>query len=107
MTKLNGMSGSSGTAGTTTQDTATDDAAAQQKQAAAQDTASNSNRRVKTASSSTKVSFTSNANTVLPSIEPVEERSFPWGWLFGGAAGGGALIYLFALWQRKRNKRVD
>ena len=107
VTKLNGMSGSSGTAGTTTQDTATDDAAAQQEQAAAQDTASNSNRRVKTASSSTKVSFTSNANTVLPSIEPVEERSFPWGWLFGGAVGGGALIYLFALWQRKRNKRVD
>ena len=107
LTKLNGMSGSSGTAGTTTQDTATDDAAAQQEQAAAQDTASSSNRRVKTASSSTKVSFTSNTNTVLPSIEPVEERSFPWGWLFGGAAGGGALIYLFALWQRKRNKRVD
>lgn len=110
LTKLNGMSGSggtSGTAGITAQDTTTEDAAAQQEQAAAQDTASSSNRRVKTASSSTKVSFTSNTNTVLPSVEPVEERSFPWGWLFGGAASGGALIYLFALWQRKRNKRVD
>ena len=107
LTKLNGMSGSSGTAGTTTEDTATDDAAAQQEQATAQDTASGSNRRVKTASSSTKVTFTSNTETVMPSVEPVEERSFPWGWLFGGAAGGGVLIYLFALWQRKRNQRVD
>ena len=110
LTKLNGMSGSggtSGTAGTTTEATTTDDAATQQEQAAAQDTASSSNRRVKTASSSTKVSFTSNTETVLPSVEPVEESSFPWGWLFGGAAGGGALIYLFALWQKKQNKRAD
>lgn len=107
LTKLAGMSGTSGAATSTAQDTTTDDAAAQQEQAATQDTASGTNRRVKTASSSTKVSFASNAETVMPSVEPVEERSFPWGWLFGGAAGGGALIYLFALWQRKRNKRVD
>ncbi len=111
LSKLNGMSGSggtSGTAGTTTEDTTTDDAAAQQEQAAAQENAASStNRHVRTASSSTKVSFTSNANNTLPEVSNEPERSFPWGWLFGGAVGGGVLIYLFALWQRKRQRRAD
>ena len=108
LTKLAGKSGASGSAGTTSateQETTTDDAAAQQEQAAAQDATSAKTRRVKTASSSTKVSFSSNNNTTLPAIASEPERSFPWGALFGFAAGGGALIYGFALLQRQRQKR--
>ena len=107
LTKLNGMSGASGTTTDASEDTTTDDAAAQQEQAAAQDTASSTGKHVRTASSSTKVTFTSNNNTTLPGTVSEPERSFPWGWLIGGAVGGGALIYLFALLQRKRQKRAD
>ncbi len=110
LTKLTGMSGisdSSGAVASAAQETAANDAAAQQEQAAAQDTAATTARRVKTASSSTKVSFTSEVNTALPSITSVESKSFPWGWLLGAAAGGGALLYLFALVQRKRQTHKD
>lgn len=103
-----GMSGSGGTsaaASAATGETATEDAAAQQDAAAAQDTAASTNRRVRTASSSTKVTFTSDVDTVLPTIESVQGASFPWGWLFGGAVGGAILIYLFAMIQRKRSER--
>jgi len=98
---LSGMGGASGSASTTTEETETDDAAALQEDAAAQDTATSTSRRVKTASSSTKVTFTSDVDTVLPTIESVQGNSFPWGWLFGGAAGIAVLIYLAAQISRK------
>ena len=110
LTKLGGMSGSSGAsaaANNAAEDTAANDAAAQQEQAAAQDAASGTKHHVRTASSSTKVTFTTNANNALLEATGKPERSFPWGWLAGIAAGGAALIYGFALLQRKRQKRAE
>lgn len=102
-----GASSGSATGSTTTG--ATTDAEEQQAAAAASETAAatTTSRRVKTASSSTKVSFTSKADAALPSIASVEGKSFPWGWLLGAAAGGGALLYLFALVQRRRQTHKD
>lgn len=102
---LSGKSGASGTTSSTTEESTTDDAETQQEAAAAQDTASSTNRRIKTASSSTKISFTSDVDTVLPTIANVQTRSFPWGWLFGCAAGGAVLIYLAAYIVRKVQER--
>ena len=104
---MNGKSGSGGASntGSTAAETATDDAAAQQEAAASQDAAASSTKRVKTASSSTKVTFTSDVETVLPTIESVEGNSFPWGWLFGGAAGLAVLLYFAAFLQQKRRER--
>ena len=94
---------SSGSAAATT----TDDAAAQQESAATQEqaaTGTQSTRRTRTASSSTKVSFSSEQTTTIPSVVSVSEKTFPWGWVFGGLAGLGALAYLAAkLVNRKRS----
>ena len=87
--------------------TATDDAATQQESAATQEQASTgtqSTRRTRTASSSTKVSFSSEQTTTIPSVVSVSEKTFPWGWVFGGLAGLGVLAYLAAkLVNRKRS----
>ena len=97
-----GGSSSGSTAATTT-----DDAAAQQESAATQEqaaTGTQSTRRTRTASSSTKVSFSSEQTTTIPSVVSVSEKTFPWGWVFGGLAGLGALAYLAAkLVNRKRS----
>lgn len=98
---MNARGGATSSSSTTTEDTETDDAAAQQETAAVQDTATTTNRRVRTASSSTKVTFTSDVDTVLPTIESVQGNSFPWGWLFGGAAGVAVMIYVAAQISRK------
>ncbi|MEA4915526.1 MAG: hypothetical protein VB061_13250 [Christensenella sp.] len=87
--------------------TTTDDAATQQQSAATQEqaaTGTQSTRRTRTASSSTKVSFTSDQPAALPSVATVSGKTFPWGWVFGGLAGLGVLAYLAAkLVNRKRN----
>ena len=97
-----GGSSSGSTAATTT-----DDAATQQESAATQEQASTgtqSTRRTRTASSSTKVSFSSEQTTTIPSVVSVSEKTFPWGWVFGGLAGLGVLAYLAAkLVNRKRS----
>lgn len=94
---------SSGSAAATT----TDDAATQQESAATQEqaaTGTQSTRRTRTASSSTKVSFSSEQTTTIPSVVSVSEKTFPWGWVFGGLAGLGVLAYLAAkLVNRKRS----
>ena len=87
--------------------TTTDDAAAQQQAAAEKDqpndTNTQSTRRTRTASSSTKVSFSSDQTATLPSVTTVSGKTFPWGWVFGGLAALGALAYLAArLANRKR-----
>ncbi len=99
-----GRSGASGSSGITTTDT--EDAATQQEAAAAADTASTqstSTRRTKVASSSTKVSFSSNSETVLPTLASVSKKTFPWGLTLGGLAGLGAVIYIAVkLAERKK-----
>lgn len=93
--------------GSSTTATTTDDAATQQESAATQEQAASSTqstRRTRTASSSTKVSFSSEQTTTVPSAVSVNEKTFPWGWVFGGLAGLGVLAYLAAkLVNRKRS----
>ena len=103
-TMQSGMSGSVSGGGLASATTDTDtalDAETAQAAAAASDTATTSTKRVKQASSSTKITFTSDVATVLPTVESVQGASFPWGWLFGGVAGAAVLAYVAALIARK------
>ena len=100
-----GMSGASGGSAASASDTTTDDAATQQEAAAAADqTSTTTTKRVRVASSSTKVTFSSDVDTALPTLESVRGQSFPWGWVVGGFAGLGAAIYL-AVRLAERKKR--
>ena len=104
-----GMSGGSGGgSGSSTAATTTEDAATQQNAAAAQEQASTgtqSTHRTKTASSSTKVSFSSNEETTtLPRTSRTQKQSFPWGWVFGGLAGLGVIAYFAARRANRRQK---
>ena len=100
------MSGGSGST-TAAEDTTTDDAQAQQEQAAAQDqaTTQQSTRRTRTASSSTKVDFTSEVSTVVPSVSSLNEgSSFPWALVFGGLGALGIAAYFTARTLNRRQK---
>jgi len=102
-----GMSGSGGSAGSTTSDTTTDDAQAQQDQAAAQDqnATQQSSRRTKTASSSTKVNFTSDVNSIAPSVANLDDgSSFPWMLVFGGLGVLGIAVYFTARALNRRQR---
>ena len=95
----------SGGSAASASDTTTDDAATQQEAAAAADqTSTTTTKRVRVASSSTKVTFSSDVDTALPTLESVRGQSFPWGWVVGGFAGLGAAIYL-AVRLAERKKR--
>ena len=96
-----GMSGGTlSGSGTGTGTETGDDAEAQQEEAANQeqaDTEQQSSRRVRTASSSTKVDFTSDVDAVVPTIESLSQNpSFPWGWVFGGLGALGIAAYFIA-----------
>lgn len=99
-----GISGGSvGTSGTTT----TDDAETQQEAAAAADqttaASSSGTKRIRVASSSTKVTFTSDVDTVMPTLESVRGQSFPWGIVLGGLSGLGVVVYIAVkLAERKK-----
>jgi uncharacterized repeat protein (TIGR02543 family) len=102
----NGMGGSGGS-GSASDDATTDDAATQQEAAAAADEAtaadSAGTKRVRVASSSTKVMFTSDVDTVLPTLESVRGESFPWGLVLGGLFGLGVAVYIAVkLVERKK-----
>jgi uncharacterized repeat protein (TIGR02543 family) len=90
--KIGGTSGSDSDSSTTSEDDAQaqqDDAAAQQEQ--------QSTRRTRTASSSTKVSFTSDVVADVPTITSVRGgESSPWGLVFAGLAGLGLAAYITA-----------
>ena len=109
LTESGGMGGksggstASGTTGTTEDATTTDDAETQQAAAAASDTATTqSARRTKVASSSTKVTFTSDVDTIVPTLESVRGNSFQWWWVLAGlAALGGAAWLLVKAVERK------
>lgn len=86
-----------GTTDTAADSETTDDAESQQEQTAAADSAATqSTRRTKVASSSTKVTFTSDVDAVVPTLENVRGESFPWGWVLGGLAALGGLAWLLA-----------
>lgn len=98
-------SGGGGTTATTTDTDATDDAEQAQNSAAAADTAGSTTKRVKQASSATKVTFTSETNPVLPTLDSIQtpSSSFPWGWVFGGLGLLGVAAYALAKYiDRKR-----
>jgi len=102
-----GMSGGSGSSSAATDTTAADDAQAQQEQAAAQDQAATqqSTRRTRTASSSTKVDFTSEVSSVVPSVSSLNEgSSFPWALVFGGLGALGIAVYFTARALNRRQK---
>jgi uncharacterized repeat protein (TIGR02543 family) len=101
-----GMGGAGGSNGST--DTTGEDAADLQDQAATDEqaaTTQQSPRRTRTASSSTKVDFTSEVTAVAPTVESVRgSSSFPWGWVFGGLAALGVLA-AFAAQRANRRKK--
>ncbi len=85
----------------------TDDAATQQAAAATSDqtsTSTQSSRRTRTASSSTKVSFSSNENTAISNFVSESKQSFPWGWIFGGLGALGILAYAAAKLVNRKQK---
>ena len=65
-----------------------------------------STRRVKTASSSTKVTFTSDVDVVAPTVESVRGNSFPWGWTLLGVGGAAVIGYVIALINRKHRENA-
>lgn len=98
-----GSSSFSGSSGMT----ASDDAATLQEAAAAADTAAtqstSSTRRTRVASSSTKVTFTGGAESVMPTLETVRGQTFPWWLVVIGFAGLGIVIYIAVkLAERKK-----
>ena len=101
-----GMGGGT-TMGTGDTDTTTDDAQTQQDQAAQDqnDTQQQSTRRTRTASSSTKVNFTSEVDTLAPSVASLNEGgSFAWGWVFGGLGALGIAVYFTARALNRRQR---
>lgn len=102
-----GMSGGSGGSSAATDAATTDDAQAQQDQAAAQDQAATqqSTRRTRTASSSTKVDFTSEVSSVVPSVSGLNDgSSFPWALVFGGLGALGIAVYFTARALNRRQR---
>lgn len=87
----------------------TEDAATQQEAAAAaeQATTTQSVRRTRTASSSTKVNFTSEVEAVMPTIATVRGNSFPWGWVFGGLGALGIAAYAIARRVNRKNNSAE
>lgn len=100
-----GGKSSGGSSSSTT--TTTDDAATQQAAAASSDqanTSTQSSRRTRQASSSTKVSFSSNENTAISNFVSESKKSFPWGWVFGGLGALGILAYAAAKLVNRKHK---
>ncbi len=102
-----GGGGGSGSSGTDDSATDTEDAAAQQEAAAAADTTATqqSAQRTRVASSSTKISFSSDVDTALPTVESVRGNSLPWGLVVAGFAGLGIVIYI-AVRLTERKKQI-
>ncbi|MEA4869381.1 MAG: hypothetical protein VB062_01940 [Christensenella sp.] len=102
------MGGAGGASAAASGTGTTDDAKTAQSAASAADTAATTTKRVKQASSSTKVTFTSEAENALPTLESIQKptSSFPWGWAFGGLGLLGIAAYALAkLVERKQNDR--
>ncbi len=61
--------------------------------------------RIGNGNSSTKVTFTSEVDAVLPTVESTREKAFPWGWTMLGIGGAAVLVYAAALINRKLRER--
>ena len=72
----------------------------------ATDAGTTSTRRVKTASSSTKVTFSSEVDVVEPTLESVRGKTFPWGWAFLGIGSAAVIGYAIALINRKHRENT-
>jgi len=96
---------SSSSSTTTEEEDTTEDEAA--TEVATNDTSSTGSARVGQGTSSTKVTFTSDVDEVIPTIESVQGNSFPWGWTLLGVGGSAILVYVIALINRKMRERAD
>ncbi len=96
--------GSSSTSAATQDDTTT--SAAATPAPTTTDAGTTSTRRVKTASSSTKVTFSSEVDVVEPTLESVRGNTFPWGWSLLGVGGAATIGYAIALISRKHRENV-
>ncbi len=104
---MSGGGGSSGSSSSSSSSTDTTDAEDTQDAAAATDaaTTATSSRRTKVASSSTKVTFSSDMNTVLPTLETLQTKSsFPWGIVIGSLAGLGVIIYVAVKFAERKKQ---
>jgi uncharacterized repeat protein (TIGR02543 family) len=63
--------------------------------------------RIGRGTSSTKVTFTSDVDEVMPTLESVQGNAFPWGWILLGAGGTVVVVYVIALINRKMRERAD
>lgn len=102
-----GSSGSSSSSSTTTDDTETDETETATTEDVATDTTTTSSVRVGRGTSSTKVTFTSDVDEAIPTLESVQGTSFPWGWTLLGVGGSAILVYIIALINRKMRERAD
>ncbi len=109
-----GRSGSSGggTSGATSstdesedEEETTDETEAAEE--ATTDSSTTNNVRIGKGTSSTKVTFTSDVDEVMPTLESVQEHSFPWGWTLLGVGGATVLVYAIALINRKFRERAS
>lgn len=88
--------GSSGTDTTESTDETLDAAALQEEAAAAEvPSTTSSSPRLSTGTSSTKVTFSSEVDVVMPTFDSVSQSDgFPWVWVLGGLAALGVAAYI-------------
>jgi hypothetical protein len=53
------------------------------------------------------VTFSSDVDEVMPTLESVNGNSFPWGWTLLAVGGSAILVYIGALINRKIRERAD
>lgn len=100
--------GTTGSASTATTDTEEETESEEPAVVEATDeTTATSNVRIGQGTSSTRVTFTSDVDEVMPTLETVGGNSFPWGWTLLGVGGSAILVYVIALINRKIRERAD
>lgn len=98
--------GSVAASGTDTTEEETD-ATATAEPETTDDTTTTSTVRIGRGTSSTKVTFSSDVDEVMPTLESVNGNSFPWGWTLLAVGGSAILVYIAALINRKIRERAD
>ena len=110
-TKSGGSGTGSGTTSSATTDTDEEDDTETTADVSADtgttDNGAMNNVRVGKGSSSTKVTFTSDVDEAIPTLESVQGKSFPWGWTLLGVGGSAVIVYAIAQIVRRRRERAD